>query len=241
MHDGKTILITFEDMDNSHNCLECTRSSKCFKKLVPSELEFINAKKKQIEYRKGENICKQGAFASYVLYISEGLVKLYVESVNRKNINIKILKEGEFIGLSSIFDDNIYNYSSVALKDSRVCLIEKDGIRRLLENNGIFASEIIKGYCRNEKNLFDIIKSIGHKQMPGRIADALIYLCSEDFDGIDVFKYITRKDIGDFACISKESTVKLLTELKNEGIIDTEGKRIQITAPDRLKEISKRG
>ena len=61
----------------SINCVDCKNSSKCFKKLIPSELEFINQNKTQILYRKGENICKQGAFASYVLYISDGLVKLY--------------------------------------------------------------------------------------------------------------------------------------------------------------------
>ena len=231
-------------MDNfpkSVNCLGCKKSSQCFKELIPSELEFINQNKTQILYRKGENICKQGAFASYVLYISDGLVRLYLESPNNKNINLKIFKTSEFIGLSSIYGDNIYNYSTIALKDSVVCLIEKDSIRKLLADNGHFASEVIKWYCENEKQLFNKIQSLGNKQMHGRLADTLLYLNDDSFAHLNLFSSLSRKDIADFSGISLESTVRLLTEWKNEGIISTDGKIINILDKKRLLEISLRG
>ncbi len=229
------------DFTESTNCLDCTKSSACFKKLIPSELEFINQNKTLILYRKGENICKQGAFASYVMHISEGLVKLYLESPNNKNINIKVLRASEFIGLSSVYGENIYNYSAVALEDSSICLIEKESVRKLLNNNGNFASEIIKWYCANEKQLFNKIKSLGHKQMHGRLADTLLYLCDESFNQKDLFSKLSRQDIAEFSCISTESAVRLLAELKNEGIIKLEGKHIRIIDKARLIEISKKG
>ena len=229
------------DYSSSTNCLDCTKNSKCFKQLIPSELEFINQNKTQILYKKGENICKQGAFASYVLYISDGLVRLYLENPNNKNINLKILKTSEFIGLSSIYGDNIYNYSTVALKDSVICLIEKNSFRKLLTDNGHFASEIIKWYCENENQLFNKIKSLGSKQMHGRLADALLYLCNQDLLNEKIFSHLSRKDIAGFAGLSTESTVRLLTKLKNENIIDIIKKEIKILNPDLLKDISRRG
>ena len=225
----------------STNCLDCKRSSKCFKKLIPTELEFINQNKTQIFYRKGENICKQGAFASYILYISDGLVKLYLESPKNKNINLKILKTSEFIGFSSIYGDNIYNYSTVALKDSTICLIEKDSFRKLLTNNGGFASEIIKWYCKNEKQLFNKIQSLSNKQMYGHLADALLYLSNQNLLNEQIFSHLSRKDIAGFAGLSTESTVRLLTKLKNENIIDIIGKEIKILNPELLKNISRKG
>ncbi len=77
--------------------------------------------------------------------------------------------------------------------------------------------------------------------MNGRLADVLIYLSSEKLKDENVFRYINRKDIADFACISKESTVKLLTEFKQDGIIDIDGKNISVLKPELLKSISKRG
>ncbi len=228
-------------MIESNNCLDCKIGSNCFKKLVQGELEFINARKKQIIYTKGENICKQGAYASSVLYISSGLVKLYLENSNRKITNVQILKSSDFIGLSSIYGENIYNYSVIALKDTNICLIEKDALKELLEKNGSFASSLISRYCKNETYLFDKLRSISYKQMNGRLADVLLYLSSDKLSNENVFNYINRKDIADFACISKESTVKLLTEFKNEGIIDVKGKDIVIKKHELIKEISKRG
>ena len=229
------------DYSSSTNCLDCTKNSKCFKQLIPSELEFINQNKTQILYKKGENICKQGAFASYVLYISDGLVRLYLENPNNKNINLKILKTSEFIGLSSIYGDNIYNYSTVALKDSVICLIEKNSFRKLLTDNGHFASEIIKWYCENENQLFNKIKSLGSKQMHGRLADALLYLCNQDLLNEKIFSHLSRKDIAGFAGLSTESTVRLLTKLKDENNIYIKKKEIKILNPDLLKDISRRG
>lgn len=230
-----------DDFATTINCFECANSSVCFKQLIPSELEFINQKKTQIIYRKGETICKQGAFASYVMFISEGLVRLYLESPYNKNINIKILKTREFIGLSSIYGDNIYNYSTTALKDSTICLIEKESFRMLLNNNGHFASEIIQWYCNNEKQLFTKIKSLGIKQMHGRLADTLLYLNDTKFDHDDIFQFLSRQDIADFACISTESAVRFLTELKSEGIIQLDGKKVKILDRERLINISKTG
>lgn len=230
-----------DDFTEILNCVDCPKSSACFKQLIPSELDFINNNKTQILYRKGENICKEKAYASNVLYIADGLVKLYLESPNNRHINLKILKTSEYVGLSSIYGDNIYHYSAVALVDSTICMINRDSYRKLLIDNGHFASDVIRWYCDKETQLFHRIKSLGLKQMHGRLADTLLYLCDESFDQDLLFSYLSRKDIADFACISTESTVRLLTELKNEGVIDLSGKLVKILDRKHLLEISKRG
>lgn len=230
-----------DDFTEIVNCEDCSKSASCFKQLIPSELEFINHNKTQILYRQGETVCKEKAYASSVLFIADGLVKLYLESSNNRQINLKILKTGEYIGLSSIYGDNIYHYSGKALIDSTICMINKSSFRKVLTENGHFASDIIEWYCKNETHLFNKIKSLGHKQMHGRLADTLLYLCSENFDQEVLFSQLTRKDIADFACLSPESTVRLLTELKSEGVIDLSGKMITILDKAHLTEISKLG
>ncbi|HEY9113595.1 MAG TPA: Crp/Fnr family transcriptional regulator [Bacteroidales bacterium] len=231
-----------DDFSEIVNCTDCSKSSGCFRHLLPAELEFINHNKTQILYSKGENICKEKAYASNVLYIADGLVKVYLESPqHNRNINLKILKASEFIGLSSIYGDNIYHYSAVALVDSTICMINKDSFRKILIDNGDFASKIIKWYCNKEMQLFNRIKSLGLKQMHGRLADVLLTLCDETYDQDILFNNLSRKDIADFACISTESTVRLLTELKNDGVIDLDGKKIILLDRKHLLEISRVG
>jgi len=113
----KTIL----EIDNG---FICDIQAPCFQKLDNDEIELIRASKTQVLFRKGENLTKQGAFASYVLFILTGYVKQYVEGNGKYNHNLKIIKPGEFVGLSSVFGKNTFNYSSVAITDCQVFLIE---------------------------------------------------------------------------------------------------------------------
>jgi len=222
-------------------CRDCIQRSTCFNTLIPEELEFINQHKEQIIYQKGETICKQGAFANYVMYVADGLVKTYLETVNEKIINLKIIKNLEFIGFSSLCGTKTYNYSAVALKKSRVCLLDNESFKQLLLKNGKFSIEIMRVYCRNQEHIFNRMKTIGYKYMLGRLADALLYLCDEELADHNIFDYIQRKDIADFACISKESTVKLLMDLSENGIIRLSGRNIEILDKSELQHFSNKG
>ena len=90
-------------------------TSGCFRSLSPEELEFINSKKTQILYLKGETIFKQGAFAPHVLFVNHGLVRVYLQTGANKQLNLRIARKGDFLAFFSVFGENIYSYSAVAL------------------------------------------------------------------------------------------------------------------------------
>ena len=109
--------------------------------LTTEETELIRASKTQVLFRRDDNLTKQGAFASYVLFIITGLAKQYLEGDGMKNFNLRIIRPGEFVGLSAVFTENIFNYSSIALTDCQVFLVEKEAIAKVIKQNGMF------GYC----------------------------------------------------------------------------------------------
>ncbi len=227
--------------NNTANCTNCEHFSRCFQHLFPDELEFITDKKVQLTYLAGETLFKQGAFAPYVLFVIEGVVKVYIQTGSNKQMNIKLAAEGDYLAFSSVFDENIYNYSAVALKDSTVCMIDKTALRKLFLSNSEFAMNITSRNCRNEAWLLDMLKNISYKQMRGKLASALIYLSSEKFLTQDIFLYLTRKDIADFASITTESTIRFIKEFEKEGVLKLEGKSIAITDRRALDEISRNG
>ncbi|MCK5105900.1 MAG: Crp/Fnr family transcriptional regulator [Cyclobacteriaceae bacterium] len=209
--------------------------------LSDSEQDFLKHKKKQLIYSKGENIFKQGAFAHHVIYVQSGLVKIYLQTGYKKQVNIRIAKAGDFLAFSSVFGEDVYTYSSVAIKDSQICMIDKDGLKQLLLKNNEFAIRITSNNYKIEKHLFEIIASISYKQMRGKIATALIYLSSKEFLAEDIFQHLTRQDIADFASISTESAIKFLKEFENEGMLKLEGKDIKILDHDKMENVAKNG
>ena len=219
----------------------CDIQAPCFQMLSPEEAELVRASKTQVLFRKGDNLTKQGAFASYALFVINGLAKQYIEGDSSKNFNLRIIKPGEFVGLSAIFTKNTFNYSSIALTDCQVFLVEKEAITSVIKQNGLFGFNMIKRYCEQNANLFDTLRTVMYKQMNGRLADTLLYVDGLKSENPDVFQLLSRKDIADFAGISTESAVKLLKSFEKDGLIELNEKDIVLLNHRELGEISKKG
>jgi CRP/FNR family transcriptional regulator len=223
------------------DCVLGGLNAPCFANLMPEEIELVKDSKIQVQFRKGESLTKQGAFASSVLFIVEGLARQYIVGDTNRDFNLRIIRGGEFIGLSAAFSKHTYDYSAVALKDTLVCLIEKDAIAGLIKSNGNFAYGLINRYYENDSSLYDTIRSMMYKQMHGRLADVLLYLDIMKYNNESIFGYLSRKEIADFAGLSTESTVKLLKVFEQDGIIKLVDKDIKVLKSENLIEISRRG
>jgi CRP-like cAMP-binding protein len=230
----KTILETDSDF-------VCDIQAPCFQLLIPEEVEIVRASKTQVLFRKDDNLSKQGAFASYVLFIISGYAKQYLESDGSRNYNLRIIKPGEFVGLSSVFSGNTFTYSSVAITECQVFLIEKEAIAKVAVENGKFGFQIIKRYCEQNTNLLKTVQSLMHKQINGRLAETLLYLDGIKQNKAEIFQLLSRKDLADFAGISTESTVKILKSFEKDGLIELHEKDIKIIKYDTLEKISRKG
>ncbi len=217
----------------------CDIQAPCFQMLSPEEVELVRGSKTQVRFRKGDHLTKQGAFASYVLFVISGLARQYVEG--ERDYNLRIITPGEFVGLSAVFTKNTFNYSSVALTDCQVFLVEKDAITRVFKQNGLFGFAMVKRYCEQNANLFETLRTVLYKQMNGRIAETLLYIDGFKNENSRIFQLLSRKDIADFAGISTESTVKLLKSFEKDGLIELKEKDIVILNQEGLLEISKKG
>ena len=225
--------------ENDHDFI-CDIDAPCFHMLVGEELNLVRESKTQVLFRRGENLTKQGTFASYILFIIKGVVKQHLEE-GGKNYNLRIIKPGEFVGLSTVFGKNTYNYSTIALSETQTMLIEKSAIEQLTRNNGQFAFNLIRRYCEQSSMLYGSIRNLMYKQMNGRLADVLLYLSGEEFALYNVFSLLNRKDLSDFAGISTESTVKLLKAFEKDGIIKLTDKNVAIVKRAVLQEIAEKG
>ncbi len=219
----------------------CDIQAPCFQMLTADEVELVRSSKTQVLFRKGDSLTKQGAFASYVLFVMNGLAKQYLENESTSNYNLRIIEPGEFIGLSAVFSKNTFHYSTVAITNCQAFLIEKDAILKVVQQNGPFAFQIIKRYCEQNADLFNTVQNLHYKQMNGRLADALLYIDNLKNENPGIFQLLSRKDLAEFAGISTESTVKLLKAFERDGLIQLDEKNIIVVNHENLLEISKRG
>jgi len=219
----------------------CDIQAPCFQMLSGEEAEMVRNSKTQVLFRKGDTLTKQGAFASYILFLISGVVKQYIEGSENRSFNIRIVQAGDFIGLSSVFSKSVYTYSTTALTDCQVMLIGKESLSGIIQGNGTFSYHLIQRFFNQNADLHEVLQNQQFKQMHGRLAGTLLYLNALKSNLPTIFQLMTRKDLADFAGISTESTVKLLKSFEKEGLLELQEKDIVLLDVDHLKEIQKRG
>lgn len=225
----------------SNTCTVNNGNTSCFDELTESQKEMIDANMVSLHYKKGENICKQGSFASHIIFLKSGLVKVYLEG-NPKNLILKIAPPNSLIGLPSIYEgNNTFLYSASTYIDSEVELIDIELFKTLIEDNSQFAFRIINTLNENTVQTYGRFYCLTNKQMHGRLADILLCL-SERIFRQDAFNLpLTRSDLAELTGMSTESVVRVMKDFKDDGLIKTDGKVIELLNLEMLLKISNVG
>jgi len=209
--------------------------------LKEDELNTLKENITIIKYKKNETVFKQKTYVSNILYIKDGLAKLYIEGSNGRNLILKITSNGDFIGLTDMYNKGMHTFTAIALKESEIFSFEVEAFKKMLEGNSQFAKKILQWYCKNSEYIFNKLSTLGTKQMHGRLADVILYLSGEEFEKTGVFNYLSRNDIAELTGMSKENAIRLLTEFKNDGLIKVDGKDIIINNIELLQKLSSIG
>jgi len=154
-------------------CVSFVYEVSCFDLLTPEEKEMIDNTSVVVSYKKGENICKQGSFASHIMYIEKGLVKVYLEG-NPKNLILTITPKHNLLGLQSLYEgNNTFLYSISTYTESRVRLIDIQIFKQLLRQNPAFSYRVINILNESTSQSYGRFFSLTQKQLHGRLADIL--------------------------------------------------------------------
>ncbi|MCX6268621.1 MAG: Crp/Fnr family transcriptional regulator [Bacteroidetes bacterium] len=192
-----------------------------------------------VHFNKGETIRKQGTYMSHVISISSGLAKLYLEGNEQRNAIIRIVKPTNFIGGPGIYLDQRHHFSVTALMSTTVCFIDVAVFKEIIESNKIFSIQFMKDFSRNTLAVYNRLLCLTQKQMPGRMADTLIYLFEEIFESKKFPMYLSRQDISELSGMSKDSAVKILREFQNDKIINLSDAEMELLDPEALQRISR--
>ncbi|MCF8307496.1 MAG: Crp/Fnr family transcriptional regulator [Bacteroidales bacterium] len=226
---------------NAPSCIVENQDVSCFSLLTEEELETVRQNEIWINYKKGENITKQGSFASHIVFLEKGLVKVFLEG-NPKDLILKIIPSQHLIGLPSIYDgNNTFLYSTQAYIESEVRLIDINTFKNLIRSNAQFAAKVINILNENTAQIYGRFYCLMRKQSHGRVADILLCLSQRVYKRKDFVLELTRSDLADLTGLSAESVSRILKDFVNDGIIKVSGKKFEMLNFDKLEKISRTG
>lgn len=207
--------------------------------LSEAELAILREKSTTVSYRKRESIVKKGEFATHLILVLKGFVKIEVEQ-GRKNFILDMVSKGNIIGLPVALSVYKQIYSVVPLTDATIQLIPIDSLRRIMEGNGRVALAAME-YANNHFVLpmLDKLQTISHNNIRGRLAKLILHLSQKTHCSNTFTLLLTRRELAQMIGFSRENVIRILTELNSEGVITIRGKHIEIVNPSRLEALAR--
>ena len=222
-------------------CQSCSKKLNIFQFLSEKQSEFINEFRHEVRFNAGEMVFKQGGALTHIACVTSGYGKVYIEGVHKKNLLLKILQPTEMIAGPGLFTDYRHHYSVRSITDLTACFIEVKAFEKVIEENPVFAKEVMKWINGAGIRNYGRMINLTQKQMHGRIADTLLYLSNDVYNSEIFTVNISRQDIADIAAMSKESAIRIIKEFKDAGYIHCEGNNFEILEYESLNNVSLNG
>lgn len=194
-----------------------------------------------VHYKKNDQIFIQNTLTSHIMFLESGCVKIHREGRMNKRVILAIETPGNFLGLLSFFGNNIHEFSAAALEPSNVVYFDLNVFKQVLFQNGRFANFIMQILSKQGLFILDRLMAQTHKQLPGRVADVLLYFSEVIYKSTRFSFPLTRRELAELAGTTKESFIRTLTEFKNDKIIEINGSEVEIISMKIVKTLSELG
>ncbi len=223
------------------DCHYCDYKGKSiFCDLDDKALRSVSDHKCMNSYKKGEVVYLQGALPTGLYCVHAGKVKLTSTSNDGKSTIISIVTPGQLFGHKNVFNNEAYQTTATVIEDSKVCYLEKKFFFNLLQDQPTVSIQLVNHLAREmgaaEKSISDLTQKTIRARLATFLLDAVKNFGKESQNKITLDIKLTREEMASLIGGATETLIRLMTELKDEGIIAQDGKTIQILDLKALEE-----
>jgi CRP-like cAMP-binding protein len=217
-------------------------SQSVFAGLPLDDLELLMANKTEQICNKGEVIFREGGYAAGIFYIIDGKVKKYKLDKDGREQIIYVANSGELLGYHAILSEDRYPDSAAALEKSQIAFIPKEDFLETIQRSQVLSKRLLKTLSHEFAVLANSLTMFAQKSVRERLALQLIVIREKykvNFQpGMPVEINMSRDDLASLVGTARENVVRVLTEFKESGILETKGRKIIVHDVNRLIKIA---
>ena len=219
---------SFQTLSCNDGCL--VQANSIFKHLTPEELEKVTFDKITEQFKRGSIIYREGSRINGCYCIQKGIVKVFKTGIDGKEQIIRFARAGDIIGFRSVLSNELACTTAEVLDEANLCYIPAETLVFLVKHNGNFSMELMQLTCKELGEANAYITDIAQKTVRERLAEILIHL-KNDF-GLDENNILqislTREELANIVGTATESVIRLLSEFKQDQLIELNGRKIRI-------------
>jgi len=177
----------------------------------------------------------QRAESFYV--ILAGKVKVYKLSARGDEQILHLYGPGQTFGEAAMWAGGYFPAHAETLAATTLLVVTRSVLKGLLSRNAEMAMGMLAGMSAKLREFNQLIEQLSLKDVPSRLANALLSLPAAAGTNTVVLKQTKRELAGQIGTIP-ETLSRALKKLKAAGLIDVNGAEITILDPDGLAQIA---
>ena len=144
------------------------------------------------------------------------------------------------MGFRSTITGELACTTSKTIEEAEIVYVPGEMVRNFVKSNGNFAMDLLQIACRELGEANDYITDIAQKTVRERLSEVIIQLkWTFDTDRENFLQIsLTREELANIVGTATESVIRLLSEFKQDKLIEMHGRRIKILEEAKLIKTS---
>jgi len=229
------------------SCLDCEiQRSNCFSLITKEDLIDFDERKRSTIYKKNQVIFYAGSQPTGLFCLKSGKVKISKTGIDGKEQIVRFVTDGELLGIRAFVGGRQYSATATALEDSVICYITKRAFFKVLLKYPLVSQCLMKNLSQMLEEAEDKMTSMAQKPVRERLAESLIILNNVFQSGrpdcpsvLNPIISLSRVDLANLVGTATETVIRLLSDFKEEKLIEIYGRKIKLLNIDRLMKVGK--
>jgi CRP/FNR family cyclic AMP-dependent transcriptional regulator len=213
-----------------------------FSNLSDGQVRMVDQYSIMREIKKGETLYLEGSSDKNIYILKKGVVKITRLTFQGREITLDIFKEGSIFGEMVFIESEERNESAEVIEDGLICIMRREDFDTLIKRMPNLSMQITKMIglrrCKIENKLLDLLFSTVEQ----RVAKTLLNLLDDfgtPYNGGHLIKIkLTHRDYAALIASTRETVTATFNKLRDEGLIDFEGKYVVIKSLEGIKAIA---
>ena len=188
-------------------------------------------------YTKNQVIFLEEETGNYMYLVLSGKVKVSKAGSSGKETILAIHRTGDFFGEMSLLDGKTSPATVSAMEDSKIISLSGVDFHKYLMHNEKVLLQIINVLCARLRQVWQT-QSLSSSTAEAKIRMGLYQLAKrhgiQDAHGTIIDLKITHQELSEMVGTSRETVTRVLSRLREEGIIEVEQRRITLLDPQAL-------
>ncbi len=218
------------------NPAEIIKQCHLFSGVTDGDLALLASICRSREHLRGTVLFQQGEKATGFYVVASGKVKIYKLSPDGKERILHVIQPGNTFADAAIFADGCYPACAETLEKSNLLFFPKTDFLNLLHQHSQISINMIGGLARFLRQFTTQIEDLTFRDVPARLARYLSDLGGDQ--QVHLVLPISKSQLASNLGTVSETLSRTLRKLSDEGIIQVQGKNIEILDTDRLLDLA---